>query len=166
MVINVSDLYSSCCPVLRRLQLPPSWCGSHGSSAQPKRQAGFWEYWWADSWKSRVSACALKGQMLWGGLWKYGYSSETDPEMKQKEWMLLLFYLCESINGAQTVWERIQICLCTLLLLWLNELRPILQSSPPASGPSTCAGWEAADKVWGKLTVIEMFLCNVMTGAS
>lgn len=84
LLLLETDLCNSWCPAQRRSQLPLSWCGSHGSSAQPKRQAGSSGRSSGNFWRNTVSACSSGAKMLWGGLWRCSYSSETDPEQRQK----------------------------------------------------------------------------------
>lgn len=63
----ISDLCNSWCPVLRSFQPPPSGCSSRGSSTRPKKREGSSGCSSADSWRSRVSACASEAKTLWGG---------------------------------------------------------------------------------------------------
>lgn len=85
IMYSSTDLCNSWCLALKRCQLPPSWSGSHGSSTQPKRQAGSLGHSSGNSWRSTVSACSLEAKMLLGVLWICSYSLKTDPEERQEK---------------------------------------------------------------------------------
>lgn len=171
-----SDLCSSCCSVLRRLQLPPSWCGSRGSSSQPGKLAGSWGWWSGNSWRSRASACASEARKLWGGLWKYGYSLETDPVKKKNSNngearfnSHFIWFVWKHHPDRRKIKRRksqliLRVCksLCLHPVSLLNVWTAVHH---PTDCLSTCAGWEMETDVgWGKQTLIEMLLCNVMSG--